>query len=118
MRQSPIAIAPVTAAITALAWSTGAMLRNAGPYWRLAGVAAVLLVIVAPARAAGSLNVPTPDALDQAAPPYRLDVGKLDGGSSDFQVDDPATRLVAQAAGAPASAGATAAEHGGESASE
>ena len=62
--------------------------------------------------------MPTPDALDQAAPPYRLDVGKLDGGSSDFQVDDPATRLLAQAAGAPASAGVTAAEHGGESASE
>jgi hypothetical protein len=88
-------------------------------YWRLAGVAAVLLVIVGPARAAaGSLNVPTPDALDQAALPYRLGVGKLDGGSAGFQADDPATRLVAQAAGAPASAGATAAEHGGESASE
>ena len=74
MRQSAFAIAPVKDAITALAWSAGAMLRNAGPYWRLAGVAAVLLVIVAPARAAdGSLNASTPDALDQTAPPSRLE---------------------------------------------
>ena len=90
---------------------------------RLAAAAVLTLVSVAPAWAADdSVTGLTAPRLYPGALPYHLDVGGLDGtlGQGDLGVNTPTTRLVAQATGAPATAGAPAAEPDGpeESASE
>src|SRR5262247_2367376 len=80
---------------------------------RLAAAAVLTLVSVAPAWAAADavtgLTVPRryPGAL-----PYHLDGGRFAGGfdRGDLSADGPPPRLVAQTSGAPADAGATAAE--------
>src|SRR5262245_6537477 len=90
---------------------------------RLAAAAVLTLVSVAPAWAADdSVTGLAAPRLYPGALPYHLDVGGLDGtrGQGDLGVNTPTTRLVAQATGAPATAGTPAAEPDGpeESASE
>ena len=87
------------------------MARSAARRWRLAAAAALVLVTALPAWAADeSPTVTTVAALDPGAPPYHLGVGTLDGalGLADFRAGDPRARVVAQATGQPATAGAAA----------
>ena len=80
---------------------------------RLAAAAVLTLVSVVPAWAADdAVTGPTAPRLHPGALPYHLDVGGLDGtlGRRDLDADAPTARLVAQTSGAPATAGATAAE--------
>ena len=86
------------------------MARSAARRWRLAAAAALVLVTALPAWAADeSPTVTTVAPLDPGAPPYHLGVGTLDGalGLADFR-GDPRARVVAQATGQPATAGAAA----------
>ncbi len=90
-----------------------ARLRSAALCWRFGVAASLLLVTAAAAWAADdSATVPIVDRLHAGAPPYQLGVGKLDGtlGLREFPGRHPTPRRVAQAAGAPAAAGVTAAE--------
>jgi hypothetical protein len=88
------------------------MAWSAARRWRLAAAAALVLVTAPPTWAADeSPTGATVAAPDPGAPPYQLGVGRLDGtlGLADLRAGDPSARVVAQATGQPATAGAAAA---------